>query len=663
MSAATIENLGPPTALRLLGAAMLLSLLPLFGNVSAFALVLLVGVLLYRVSGRHLARSWVRVGQLLLGVAGLAVIYAKYGRFLGMEPGISILLVLIALKVLEARNRRDFRVLNLLALFLCLTVLFYSQSLPAMLFTLALLVLALAALASLESRGALPVARALGEIGRLMAMALPVILLLFLLFPREIGLVFALRGGLFAQSGMSDRMSPGSVSSLVLSNDEAFRATFAEGTMPSQSQLYWRGAVLSQGDGLEWEPGPDLALGSEISTLRGPLVTQRILLRPHGKFWLYALDRPATDVEAGRLLPGHLLRAPERVTKRLTYTAVSRPDDDSRELTKGERALLLRVPAALSPRVQALAEDLRGPGPEPKSAKEISQAALRFFRQNKFTYTIQPGELRGDALDEFLFERRAGFCEHYAASFSTLMRLAGVPARVVIGFQGGEINREANYVIVRNSEAHAWSEVWLEGRGWERVDPTNVVAPGRLVSGLNNYLRHEQSGPATEGGLGQSSGALGLRAIWQETRLAWDGLQMKWDLYVMDYGRDQQESLLALAGFDWIGNRKLLSLMVLVLLGGALLAAAWFSFVGRERHDPVAAVYARFCRKAARRGAERAEAEGPQAFSQRLAAKFPHSASAIEAFASEYLRQRYGRPERPDVSGLRARLRGVRLRG
>lgn len=659
MSTATLENLGPRSALRLLCGAMLLGLLPLFGYVSVVSVLLLLIVLLYRLTGRHLTRGWVNLGRLVIGTIGVAAIYARYGGFLGMEPGISVLVLLIALKAVEARNRRDFRILTLLALFLCLTMLFYSQSLPMVSFAVVVLALALGGLILLETRGESSSLRALGEAGRLLLMAVPLVALLFVLFPRNLEVSFALRRGLFAQSGMNDELRPGSVSSLALSNEDAFRVTFPDGEIPPQSQLYWRGAVLTYGNGMEWDPGVEDWGAWREQTLGGPLIRQRILLRPHGDFWLYALDRPAADVGTGLLRPGHVLRSRTRINTRISYDAISRMEDTETVLSANEKTLLTRAPRQVSARVRNLVEELTGEESQPA---EIVQGALRFFRRNNFTYTISPGELTGDELDQFLFEQRAGFCEHYAASFATLMRLAGLPSRVVVGFQGGEPNRAANYVIVRNSDAHAWTEVWLEGKGWERVDPTSVVAPGRLVSGMDTFLQGGTDAAAEAGGLAQSSGAIGLRAIWQEVRLTWDNVQMQWDLHVMDYGREQQQTMLSLAGLSWMGARKLLAAMAAILFLAATLAAIWFSISNRVQDDPVGRLYASFCARAARAGIPRERAEGPSAFARRVAEAFPGRAGAIEAFASEYLRRRYGPVKNDDISALRSRLRRIVLR-
>ena len=589
-----------------------------------------------------------------LGVGGIAT---TFGTALGIEPGLSILLLLVALKLLETNSVRDFQVVALLGFFLALCDLFFAQALTQWFYVAAVFGLLTAALLRFHRGPGAPSLRgAARTAGVLVLQALPLIVLLFLFFPRTRH-QFLMQFGqpLLSSHGMSDNLSPGSVASLAMSQEVVFRADFPDGNAPSMSEMYWRVGVLWRGDGLNWVRGPS-AIPAEPSQLDGPVIRQRISMEPHGARWLYALDRPTGEVRYIRAesKAGGFLQSSAPVLKKSNYEVFSQPQNRETTLPVEQRTEDLRLPARFSPQTLALAQTWRRAHADDRA---LITAALQYFRTERFTYTLEPGTYDGpDPLDEFLFQRRTGFCEHYAAAFATLMRLAGLPSRVVLGYHGGEYNAAAlgKYVIVRQSEAHAWCEVWMKGEGWQRIDPTDVIAPERLSSGLESYL---QSRSAASGTTGEpSAAATGWRELRREARLAWDSLNHQWDLRVLGFDEDTQRTFLTTLGF---GTFRWLDFVVWMAVPCALLLGAvglWQRRPGRPALDPAGRAYARFCKKLAAAGLPRHPAEGPHHFGERAAAHFPTAADPIRTITTLYTALRYA-PTPPSPALLHRALR------
>ncbi len=631
---------------------------PLYERIAGWVIVLFFAACAARLymnrSGGRLPSLPVKVLLFGLGVGGIAL---TYGTALGIEPGLSILLLLVALKLLETNSVRDFQVVALLGFFLALCDLFFAQTLTQWLYVAAVFSLLTAALLRFHrgpGRGSLR--GSARTAGVLLLQALPLIVLLFLFFPRTRH-QFLMQFGqpLLASMGMSDNLSPGSVASLAMSQEVVFRADFPDGNAPSMGEMYWRVAVLWRGDGLNWVRGGPSGM-PEASKLHGPVIRQRISIIPHGAKWLYALDRPTGDVRYIRAetQAGGFIQSRSPVLKNVTYEVFSRPQNRETTLPAVQRAESLSLPARVSPQTLALAQGWRTAH---ASDRDLVEAALRHFRTERFTYSLEPGTYDGlDPLHDFLFQRRIGFCEHYAAAFATLMRLAGIPSRVVLGYHGGESNANAlgKYVIVRQSEAHAWCEVWLKGEGWQRIDPTEVIAPDRLSSGLESYL---QGLSAAQNPTGQpSSAATGWRELRREARLAWDSLNHQWDLRVLGFDDETQRTFftsLGLAPVRWLDFAVLMAVPCALLLG---LTGLYLRRPSRPPLDPTSRAYARFCKRLAAAGLPRHPAEGPHHFGERAAAHFPAAATPIRAIAGLYTALRYA-PTPPSPALLHRALR------
>lgn len=621
--------------------ALVLAVVPLLDRmapwaVAIFAVAILLRLLVNRQQMR-LPSMPVKIALLAIGMGGVGI---SYGGFFGVEPGLGILLILLSLKLLETNTVRDFQVLVLLGWFLCLCGLFFSQDLSRWLYDGCIALLLAASLIRFHyaprGRSAM---RPIWLAVKLVAQASPIILLLFVFFPRSRGdFRFQFSRSVDGVTGMSDQLSPGSFATLTRNENRAFRADFPDGNVPPLSQLYWRGAVLWRGDGMIWARGTGgLPVERPAAQLTGATVRQSIILDPHGSRWLFALDRPASLVRDSEFQPGGFLQSYRPIVAPLRYTVVSRPENHEAGLMPDQRKAALEKPQLISPRVRELVDAWRA---ENSTDRAVAEAAMHFFRKENFVYSLTPNTYGADALTEFLFERRSGFCEHYAASFATLMRIAGIPSRIVIGYHGGEFNRLGNYVLVRQLDAHAWCEVWLKGEGWIRFDPTNVIAPDRISSGSEYFL---ESRALAESAAGEPSvGAAGFREMMRETRLAWDNIKYQWDLRVVNYDEDAQQTLFNLAGLGDFAP----PVIVLWMAIGALLIfgilAAWLSRVRGETLDPLVREYRKFCRVLARSGVVREPSEGAQHFAERAAALHPEHADAIRKAAALYNAARYG---------------------
>ena len=594
--------------------------------------------------------------KLALVVAAVVAIFISYGAIKGIEPGVSLIIVLMSLKIFEAHTVREFHFMVMLGWVLCLCGFFLAQDLAiALCIMIAFTLLATALVQFYRGLAAGRIWPPLRGALVLLGQAMPLIVLLFLLFPRvTAGFRLLLTPNLTSASGFSDRLSPGSVESLAGSTAVAFRAEFPDDNLPPRAALYWRGLVMTHGDGMEWRFRETPSSTSQ--ELRGgTTIRQWVTIEPHGALWMFALDRPVTASPGATLMPGNYLSSGQPIMKQRRYEVRSSLEMARQDLQPSERESLLEVPASISPRVRELAQSWRAADPNPHA---IVGRALDFFQTQRFRYSLSPGEYKRNDLEEFLFRRRIGFCEHYAASFATLMRLAGVPARVVVGYLGGEFNEMGHFYLVRQSDTHAWCEVWLPDTGWTRVDPTSVVAPERVNLGFESFL--ERSAGAGEMSPGFTR-TFARQPFFAKIRVTWQTLNYAWDSRVLGFDAEAQEALTNEIGLPDLKPVSLLFLSAIVAAGFVLVLATWMQFRARAQPDPIQTLYARFCAKAARLGAPRDPAEGPVHFAQRAAEFLPEESGRIAMISNSYVALRYGREI--DVSTLRQLAHEVHLFG
>jgi transglutaminase-like putative cysteine protease len=439
-------------------------------------------------------------------------------------------------------------------------------------------------------------------------------------------------------TGLSETMSPGDITSLVLSDEVAFRVEFLT-TPPRPDQLYWRGPVLQEFNGRGWSRDPGMRR-RVLDTLvhSGEPTEYRVMLEPTGSNWAFAIDMPQTWAAEGRrnIVMGsdYQLRVfgGEPVESPINYRVTSYPSYTAREaLTPSEVARFTRLPESSNPRTRALVAQWLADDPTPD---EIIERALDVFRQD-FVYTLEPPALGAHAADEFIFETRAGFCEHYASAFAIMLRAAGVPARIVTGYQGGELNRIGNYYIVWQMDAHAWTEVWLGERGWVRVDPIAAVAPERIaLSSGRSLLR----------GVTTRARALTDLPWLRQVRFAYDAVNTYWSRWVLGYGPQLQESLLRYLGFErprWGQLMTLAALATAVILAALTLYLGW-SFRRQHNVDAAARCFAEFTRKLGKARVPPLEpGEGPAAYARRAELALPVVGTNIRRIVQSYLEARY----------------------
>lgn len=605
-----------------------------------------------------------RVVRLALAVGAFLGVLFQYRTLNGVEAGSALLVVMVALKFLEARNQRDQLVLIMISYFLMFASLLVERGPLAAVYIGVMVWLTTVALVQIGRRGEFLPYKATGLFsGRLLVFAAPVMIALFVLFPRLPGPLWGIPGSTSSgATGLDDTMSPGDITNLGLSDEIAFRVDF-EDQPPRANDLYWRGPALTHFNGRTWSMMQGIRRGERVADTieyRGEPTSYSVMLEPNGRNWAFALDMPrqwagnglrmGSDYQLGTFFG-------DGRRQRLDYSVTSYVDYSAREpLTERERETFKALPAESSPRARALAASWLEDAP---SGNEIIERAMEYLRSQPFQYTLTPPALGAQPVDEFLFDTREGFCEHYASALTVLLRAAGLPARVVMGYQGGELNAVGGYYIVRQSDAHAWTEVWLEDEGWIRVDGVAAVAPERVALGFDR--------------LGETGAEIAaLRASWgRRAALFWDAIDTRWRAWVIGYGPEFQRALLQSLGFDnlrrserWTVLLGLAAAATIVLLI-AFNVYSWWRARPRSPIDAAALCFASFVRDLRRLDVPaRAPTESPRAYAERAANALPHAAATIRRIVDTYLRARY----EPDVDGaslaaLRAEVAAFRTAG
>jgi transglutaminase-like putative cysteine protease len=576
--------------------------------------------------------AWIRLPATVLLVA---LVVVQYGNLFGREPGSVLACGLLALKLLEAERVRDARVALAFAAFVLMSALLFDQALAFTLLIFALLGLLLAGLAALQPaplERAHPLRRDLRTAGTLLAASLPFAVAAFVFLPRLGSPLWGAPGNDgVSRTGLSETMAPGSMTDLLLDDTPALRVEF-EGAPPAQQFLYFRTLVLWDFDGTTWSRAAHRP-PFRTEPLQASQATRRydITLEPTGQRWLPALDLPLDAPERTRFSTDRVLVAADpvaqprryRVTSTLRYTLAP-------TLPAGERARALALPSGFDPRARALAADWRA---RATSDADVVQSALDLFHA-RFTYTLEAPLLGRDSIDDFLFDTQRGFCEHYASAFVFLMRAAGIPARVVTGYQGGWWSEADRYLLVRQSDAHAWAEVWSAGRGWWRVDPTAAVSPARVERGA--------AAANDAPGWSQSPWLRGLR-----NRL--DFANRLWTQGVIRFDALRQKSVLTPFGLADADPGNLLMILSGVLGCAMLVAAAWALRMprGSRGGDALDRAWARLGRRLARAGFAPAPQEGPLALQRRLGAAHPPLGAALGPLVEAYATLRYAYVEPP----------------
>lgn len=594
---------------------------------AAFVMVLRAG---FAWRGYGLPGKWILA---LLALAAAAGTWISYGLLFGRDAAVALLILMLCLKLMELRTTRDALVVVLLAYFAVITNFLYNQTIAMGAYLVGCVWLITAYLIAMHRHARpRPLRQVLRQSAVLLAQATPLMLVFFLFFPRIQGPLWALpqaSGG--GVSGLSDEMSPGSLSSLSLSDAVAFRVEFAT-PPPATSRLYWRGPVMWDFDGRTWRSGDDKPVYLRDVRGEGLPIRYTVTLEPHNMRWMFAIDMPAQRPEAGIVTGDAQVLALRPIRARLRYEMSSYLEYrfGPRETTETLRRAT-QLPDGFNPRALRLARSWREQTDDPA---RLVQKALALFRDEPFFYTLVPPELGAHSVDEFLFTTRRGFCEHFASSFVVLMRAAGVPARVVTGYQGGTDNPVGGYLIVRQADAHAWAEVWFQERGWVRVDPTAAVSPLRIESGLAAAVPSNDPVPLL----------LRTDSAWlKRARFALDAVTNGWNQWVLGYTADRQMRIMSqLMGPNISWRNVAIALVGVTLAVVALLAIFTLRRHVHPRQDPVAKAWNRFSAKLGKRGLARRPSEGPVQYVDRLSAALPEHARQFRTIGDLYARLRYG---------------------
>ncbi len=590
----------------------------------------------------RLPPAWLRI---LLSLVFFIGVLASYDTISGVGPGSALLTVMAALKLLETKRRRDQFVLLFISIFLIMSSLLREQYLWSLPYLVAGVLLTATAWLRMSTSSSVGVASSLRTAGRLVAYAAPLTIAMWIFFPRIATPFWAVPiDTSAASSGLSDNMSPGDISSLSLSNAVAFRVKF-EDAVPPPHMLYWRGLVLHDFNGRSWtgsdEPSPGTRARRDIEPLGNP-VSYQVTMEPTRQHWVIALDIPYHwDLKRTHMGRQQQLSRVQPIDQRIAYSAISHPRFRlNSELSDFARSYYTRMPQNRNPRTLELARRMRDESPDEET---FIKRVLDKFNKEEYFYTLEPPLLGSNPVDRFLFDTRRGFCEHYASAFAVMMRAVGIPSRIVLGYQGGEINPMGAYMIVRQADAHAWTEVWLRGRGWYRIDPTAAVAPERIESGRSGAMFD---------GIGASWGLSAPSEFLYNLTLTWDVLNAKWNEWILAYGPENQNKFMQWLGMeepDW--RQMMLTLIAIVVVLIAIISVLLLWRYRPPPKDAAAVLYRKFTDKA---GLTPSRGETPLKYAMRLAQERQAMAADARAITARYLDARYGPSDLVTIDKLQA---------
>ena len=610
-------------------------ILPQVSNLPLWCSVMAAGVLAWRgylaYFSKPLPSRWWLLALLVVTVA--ATVFT-HRTLLGRDAGVTLIVILLALKTLELRAKRDAFVIFFLSFFTMLTNFFFSQSL---LVAAAMLIALLGLLTALVNThmpvGKPPLLQAAKTAGWMALLGAPVMAVLFLLFPRMAPLWGVPGDAMSGRSGLSANMQIGNIAKLALDESIAMRVRFS-GAPPQQSDLYFRGPVLSTFDGREWRPlrsgfSQGMQAPANLKVAGNP-IRYEVTMEPNNRPWLLVLDaaptKPTLTGLDATMTPDLQWVADRPFTDLTRYSATSHPTfTHGPERSQASLQDYLALPPGFNPRTLQLAADMRRePSLQTAAGAELVNAVMNRLRTGGYAYTLEPGVFGQNTADEFWFDRKEGFCEHIASSFVILMRALDVPARIVTGYQGGEVNAVDGFWTIRQSDAHAWTEVWMAGRGWVRVDPTSAVAPGRT----GTFARLSAPQGVLAGAFTGAFGAVNPNLL-ANMRAAWEAVNNGWNQWVLNYTQTKQLNLLKDIGFATPGWEDLSYLLIGIVVFVSLCGAAW-TLWEKSRHDPWLRLLARAQKRLVGVGLTLAPNTPPRSIAQQMATQKDRIASLGE---------------------------------
>ena len=630
-SDSSIRSLDRPGVMRTLAVVQLIVLLPLYFYLPLWITLVSVATLAWAFFTEQ--RQWSNLPRWLivgLAVGLVALVYFSMGRVTGRSGGAALIAAMYGLKLLESRTYRDANLILCLGFFVAVISFLYNQSWYMAVYLLVVTFAILGGLMVLNSlTGIGGLRNGVKLSGGILLQAIPLMVLMFLLFPRFSGPLWSYSSGREAGTGISNIMSPGDISELHLFDDVAFRVRF-DGDVPSLSSLYWRGLVFAKFDGFSWQPDSlGDSTGQTLDT-DGTTTQYTVFLEPHQHDWLFVLDFPIQGPEKGRMLEDFTWRADRKITSAKLYSATSAlAYRTTTPLSDSAREHYLELPRSGNDRSRQWAQETRA---RYASDEDYLRAVLGTIHQQPYFYTLTPETLDEEIIDSFWFDTREGFCEHYASAFVFMMRAAGIPSRVVAGYQGGELNPYNRYWIVRQSDAHAWTEVWLPDRGWWRVDPTAAIAPERVDDSLLNEFGQRDS----FFGDFSADDYTGLDAtLFDELGYLLDAIETSWNDWVLGYSSSKQWSFLENFGITGRNAMNLAALMMVVV--AVVLAIYSLRILRRRRHpDRIIGLMTALNRKLVRKGVEPLDGETQASFLRRVAREHPGLKSTLVRIAGLY---------------------------
>ena len=623
-----------PALIKLLLASCTLLLIPHIANLKPEFIAIAFSLLTWRALVLRFPKVMPHKFLLLPISLALALFVLKtFGMSLGRDASSSLLIILMGLKLLESRSSRDIQAVIYMCFFVLITPFLFDQRIEIAIYALIIFFMLLFALVINNTSGAslksIPLLRVAGMV---LLQAIPLMLVFFILFPRMIGPLWAMPDDQAAVSGLSDKINPGQISNLALSDKTAFRVRFKDGA-PKQKDLYWRGPVFWETDGQAWTLTPPRKSSfdrAQTLPANNDDYHYTLMMEPHQQFWLYALDLPSSAPKNTRLTHDHQLILSQKLSRNLSFKLTSSTLTTLKNLSEHDRTRALSLPSKTDPRVYALAKQWVT---NSTSNTGVINQALRFYNDS-FYYTLRPPSLGKDPIAEFLFDSKRGFCGHFATSFATLMRAANIPARLVGGYQGGVYNNVGNFYNIRQADAHVWVEVWLHKTGWTRVDPTAAIAPNRIEHSIDassqrlNGDVHFLLNPPE-----------GLRKWAQEMTWIMHSVDYYWQNAVLAYGPEKQLDFLSQFGIvDW-GD---MIIWLSVFSGVILFMVMSTMFFTKTNNDPVQQAYLTLCKRLAKRAGAREHHETADDYFQRTIDSYPHIEKQLLTVKNLYLNARYG---------------------
>ncbi len=623
--------------------AQALAIFPLLFYLPWWTLGLWLGCALWRIQIYRMKFNYPNkiIKVSLIVIIGIGIYFTR-GTILGLEGGLALLIAAFSLKLIELKTKRDALVILYIGFLVVTTLYLYDNSFAWVGYSLLPIVTLMAALIGLNQiKLATHPFATVKLAGILLLQALPLMLILFFFFPRLDPLWTLPMPKKQQVTGVSNKMTPGEIANMTKSSELVLRATFTDGNIPPRNKLYWRALTLETYNGRTWTQAWDVEyhIGREPVWRAVPnnrdQTNYSIIMQPSSQTWVIALDTAQT-------LPAQVVRSADFHLERnkpidtvysyqltSTLNALKEPDQTPRININQQ------LPVNNSdPRARAFGEELRKT--YQGNTSQIVDALLKRFHNEPYHYTLNTPDLGQNSVDAFFFDTKRGFCEHYASATTFILRSAGIPARVILGYQGGEINTAGNFVQVRQFDAHAWVEYWEQGKGWVTIDPTFQVAPSRIERGLNEALSEDEQ---TQTGNNALIG-YGTDSIFTKLRMNWENFNNEWDIFISSYNSDQQRGILQ----KIFGKTNLTYLGILLVIGIIFITILWMLLLlkpWKREKDPVLRHYQQFERLLAVQGIRRELGEGPNDFALRAMQALPNYQKQIKEFNEAFIAQQY----------------------